>query len=82
MKIWKQEQRPCEWSEVILHIKKAKKQCNNYRGISLLNITYKIFAILLYNQLSKVIEPEIGNYQMAFRPNRSTVHNMFIVRQI
>ena len=43
---------------------------------------YKIFAILLYNRLSTIIEPEIGNYQMGFRPNRSTTDNIFIVRQI
>jgi RNA-directed DNA polymerase len=27
-------------------------------------------------------EPEIGNYQLGFRPNRSTIDNVFIVRQI
>jgi len=47
-----------------------------------MNITYKIFTILLYNLLSKIIEPEIGNYQMGFRPNRSTIGNIFMVRQI
>ena len=85
MKIWKREKIPCEWSEEILcpvYKKGDRKQCNNYRGVSLLNITYNIFAILIYNQLSKIIEPEIGNYQMGFRPNRSTVDNIFIVRQI
>ena len=85
MKIWKQEKIPWEWSEGILwpvYKKGDRKQCNNYRGISLLNITYKIFTILLYNRLSKIIEPEIGNYQMGFRPNRSTIDNIFIVWQI
>ena len=62
--------------------KRGQKQCNNCRGISLLNTTYKIFAILLYNRLSKLMEPEIGNYQMGFRPNRSTIDNIFMVRQI
>ena len=74
---------PCEWSEGILcpiYKKEDRKQCNNYRGISLLNITYKIFAILLYNRLSKIIEPEIGNYRMRFRSNRS-IDNILIVRQ-
>ena len=85
MKIWKQEKIPCEWSEGILspvYKKWDRKQCNDYRGISLLNITHKIFAILLCNRLSKIIEPEIGNYQMGLRPNRSTIDNIFIVRQI
>jgi len=62
--------------------KKETKQCNNYRGIFLLNIIYKIFAILLYNGLSKIFDPEIGNYQMGFRPNRSTIDNIFIARQV
>jgi len=65
-----------------MYKKGYRKQCNNYREISLLNVIYKIFAILLYNQLSKIIEPEIGNYQVGFRPNRSTIDNIFIVRQI
>ena len=65
-----------------IYKKGDRKQCNNYRGISLLNITYNIFAILLYNRLSKIIEPEIVNYQMGFKPNRSTIDNIFIVRQI
>ena len=85
MKIWKQEIIPSESSEGILcpiYKKGDRKQCSNYRGISLLNLTYKIFAILLYNCPSKIIEPEIGNYQMGFRPNRSTIDNIFIVRQI
>jgi len=65
------------------NIKKGdRNQCNNYRGICLLNITCKIFAILLYNRLSKIIETDIGNYQMGLRPNRSKIDNIFIVRQI
>ena len=87
VKIWKQEKTPYEWSECILcpiYKKGDRKQCNNYRGISLLNITYKIFAICLYNQLSKIIKTVIGNYQMGFRPNRSAADNihLFIVKQI
>jgi hypothetical protein len=84
VKIWKKEKIPSEWSEGILcpiYKKGDRKQCNNYR-ISLLNVIYKIFAILLYNRLSKIIEPEIGNYQTGFRPNRSTIDNIFIVRHI
>ena len=68
---------PCEWSEGILcpiNKKGDRKQYNNYRGISLVNITYKIFAILLYNCLSKIVEPAIGNYQTGFRTNRSTTY--------
>jgi len=48
----------------------------------LLNIAYKIKAILLNNRLSEIIENKIGYFQMNFRPNRSTIDNIFMVRQI
>ena len=46
-------------------------ECSNYRGIILLNITYKIFICLIYNRLAKYSEPTLGKYQAEFRPNRS-----------
>ena len=85
IKVWKQEKIPCERPGGMLcalHIKWDTKQCSNYGGKSLLNITYKKFAILLCNRLCKIIESEIGNYQMGCRPNRSTLDNIFIVRKM
>jgi hypothetical protein len=52
LNIWNCEQIPEEWPEgVICPIFKKgdHKECNNYRPITLLNVVYKIFAILLYN---------------------------------
>ena len=48
----------------------------------LLNIAYKIYAILVNNRLSEIIENKVGDLQMGFRPNRSTIDNIFMVRQI
>ena len=48
----------------------------------LLNIAYKIYAILLNNRLSEIIEDELGYFQMGFRPNRPTIDNIFMLRQI
>jgi len=42
MKIWRQEKIPSVWSEEILYPiykQRDRKQCNNYRGISLLHLT-------------------------------------------
>ncbi|VVC42319.1 Hypothetical protein CINCED_3A003459 [Cinara cedri] len=43
-KIWNDEELPEEWNKAIvvpLHKKSDKLNCNNYRRISLLNMTYK-----------------------------------------
>ena len=48
----------------------------------LLNIAYNISAILLNNRLSEIIEDKLGDFQMGFRPNRSTIDNIFMLRQI
>jgi hypothetical protein len=53
-KIWNNEKIPIEWSEGMIcpiFKKGDPKNCGNYRGITLLNISYKIFAILIYNKL-------------------------------
>ena len=46
----------------------------------LLNIAYKIFTIIL-NRLSEIAESKMSDVQSGFRPNRSTLDNIFIVRQ-
>jgi hypothetical protein len=48
----------------------------------LLNVAYKIFAIILNQRLANIVEPTLGEYQSGFRPNRFTVDNIFILRQI
>ena len=39
----------------------------NYRPKTLLNIAYKMFAIIQIQKLTDVIETELGNYQSGFR---------------
>jgi hypothetical protein len=85
LKIWNNEQVPEEWTEgVICSISKKGDQrlCNNYRHITLLNVVYKIFSILLHNRLCTMVEHKTGEYQMGFRPNRSTIDNIFMICQI
>jgi hypothetical protein len=83
--IWNNEQLPQQWNEGIfcpVYKKGDRLNCNNYRPITLLNIAYKIFVILLNKRLIENIENKLEDNQMGFRPNRPTIDNIFIVRQI
>jgi len=76
---------PEEWEVGIicpLFKKGDRRECSNYRGITLLNVIYKIFACLIYNRLTKYSELTLGEYQAGFRPNRSTIDRIHVVRQI
>ena len=48
----------------------------------MLNVAYKIFATILNQRLVDVVETESGDYQSGFRPKRSTIDNIFMIRQI
>jgi sorting nexin-29 len=76
---------PEEWKLGIIYpiYKKGDKmQCDNYGGITLLNVAYKIFIALIHKRLSEKVEGKIGDYQMGFRANRSTIDNIHNIRQI
>jgi hypothetical protein len=83
MKIWKEETLPTEWTEGIIcriYKKGDRMICSNYRPITLLNVVYKIFTILINNRLSS--REQIGRLSNGIPPNRSTIDNIFIVRHI
>jgi len=57
--VWRQEVMPKEWAMTIIcpiNKKGDKTNCQNYRGISLLSVTYKVFAKILAKRLSPYIE--------------------------
>ena len=82
--VWK-EKFPEEWKELIIvpiHKKGDKTDCNNYRGISLLPITYKILSNVLLSRLVPYAKEIIGDHQCGFRRNRSTVDHIFFIHQM
>jgi hypothetical protein len=55
LKIWDEEELPAQWNERIvcpIYRKGGRLKCNMYRQITLLNIAFKIFAMLLNKRLS------------------------------
>ena len=75
--IWKKEQMPQNWKDAIIvpiFKKGRRKECGNYRGISLLSTAGKILARIILNRIEEkmctLILPET---QCGFRRNRSTI---------
>ena len=84
-KIWSDESMPADWNLSVLcpiHKKGDPAICANYRGISLLNIAYKVLASVLCERLKPTVNQLIGPYQCGFRPGKSTIDQIFTIRQI
>ena len=54
----------------------------NYRPISLLNASYKIYSALIKNRLEEQLEQVISETQYGFRKTRSCANALHIVRRI
>ncbi|KAI5715018.1 hypothetical protein M8J77_009060 [Diaphorina citri] len=83
--IWRKETIPKEWNEAVvvpLHKKGDKLECNNYRGISLLNTTYKILSKIILKRLKRYENEIIGDHQAGFVKERSTVDQIFAFKEI
>lgn len=84
-KVWQQEKMPEDWQKSIIcsiHKKGDKLVCENYRGISLLCTSYKVFSKILEHRLKPYAENIVGEYQVGFRPGRSTIDQLFTVKQV
>ena len=56
--------------------------CSNYQGISLLLTSFKILSNIILRSLTQYVDEIIGDHQCGFRRNRSTIDQIFCIRQI
>ena len=87
VRIWGGSEVPQQWKDAIimvLHKKKDRTECGNYRGISLVAHDGKILLKIIARRLSEYCE-RVGilqEEQSGFQPNRSTTDKMFVIRRL
>jgi hypothetical protein len=62
--------------------KGSQQATNNYRGISLLSIHGKVYAMLLMHRVNQVVGANLHEAQCGFRSGRGTVDAMFVLCQL
>ena len=85
LKIWRQEEIPEDWETGVImpvHKKGDKTFCENYRGITMLPVCYKVLTILIKEKLEPYIERKTSESQSGFRKGRATSDHLFTIRQI
>ena len=76
---------PPEWKEakiIILHKKGDRRDINNYRPISLLAHTYKLFTRVLQKRMERALDENQPREQAGFRKGYSTTDHLQSVNQI
>ena len=83
--VWMEERVPQEWRDALL-VPIPKKgdltQCDNWRGISLLDVMGKVFAKVIQMRLQKVAEEVLPESQCGFRAGRGCADMIFCARQL
>jgi hypothetical protein len=82
--IWNKEEFLDQWKESIIepiYRKGDKTECSNYRGISLLSISYKILSNVFLSKLSPYTVEIIGDHQRRFRRKRSTTDQIMLLQE-
>uniref|UniRef100_A0A2S2NGN5 Transposon TX1 uncharacterized protein n=1 Tax=Schizaphis graminum TaxID=13262 RepID=A0A2S2NGN5_SCHGA len=83
--IWINEQIPKDWNTAIVCpvFKKGNTaKVENYRGISLLDTSYKVLSLAVLKRLEGYAVDIIGEYQCGFTRGKSTTDHIFTIRQI
>ena len=83
--VWRTERSPQDWKDSIIATifkKGDAKECGNYRGISLLSVPGKVYALLMLRRLSSRMEATISENQTGFRRGRGTSDHLFTLNQI
>ena len=57
------------------------RDCNNWRGVTLLPIISKIFHKMLLGRIKRGVEKTLRKEQVGLRPNNSTTEQILIIKK-
>lgn len=83
MELWQDEIMPESWNSGLLAVLPKKGDLSdpsNHRGIMMLEVAYKVVAIVLHRRLTQVCETLDHESQCGFRPHRGTVDGIFSLK--
>ena len=83
--LWKEGEVVTDWkdAEVVPIPKKGDLQrCDNWRGISLLDVVGKVFARIIQERLQVIAERTLPDSQCGFRKGRGCCDMLFVARQL
>ena len=82
--VWNSGAIPTDWKRgIVVPIWKGKgdiRECNNYRGVTLLSVPGKAFARLVLNRIRPQLLGHQRPEQSGFTPKRSTVDRILALR--
>ena len=82
-RLWETETWPKVWKGPVKVFKKGDlRECNNWRGVTLLPVINKIFCRMLLERIKKGVDKKLRKKQAGFQPNRSTTEQIFTLRNI
>src|SRR6218665_3678861 len=84
-RIYLEKSCPEDWGKAIvvpIHKKKDKRDCNNYRGISLLSVPGKVYTSILRQRLKRYVEEIVAEEQAGVWSGGGTMDQLFVIRQL
>ena len=85
-KIWDKAEAPDEWKEgFIIQFPKTSnlRECDNYRGITILSVPGKMFSRRLLDRMkTTAVDAKIRHTQVGFHKDRSRIDQIFTTRII
>lgn len=86
-RIGKGDKAPRGWKKGVvqpIHKKGPKDEVKNYRGVTLMDTSYKLYAALLNERLKKEVEGKqvLSEGMAGFRKGRGTLDNIYIIKRV